>query len=402
MGRAGIGAVPLAQVCIAGAAGAVPPVACDTNAGACWAPGLQTRWQYQLEGRRNRFVASGGINVDLCIVPFTGGACVTPDVFDIDLYDDSEVSGEGTFVINTAGVDAIHARGQHAICYLSAGDVESFRPDHQAFVDFDAQCGHCLIGRPFSPRFADEFWANINNDQGQRDFMLQMAEQRVQRCAAAGFDGVEFDVVDAYAQGQAVTGWDISAATQLDYNQRLANLAHALRADGGVEERPRPAGRAVAVLRLRDQRAVLPVRGVRQQPGARLRGLGGGRQGGVPGRVPPLAAPLLRARQRGELQLDQEERQLPAARSQVEAVPLRARTTRGWRAARSLDGGPPHHQRRQGGALQEEERTEREADMWGPARRERPYGPLWPARRPVPRKRPLSRAPAFDLPRRPS
>ncbi|HSP97086.1 MAG TPA: endo alpha-1,4 polygalactosaminidase [Candidatus Dormibacteraeota bacterium] len=207
-------------------AAAVPPLPCDTNAGPCWTPPLQTRWQYQLEGKRNRYVASGGINVAACFPPFTGGPCVTPDVFDIDLYVDSNLTGEGVFVVNTAAVDAIHARGRRAICYLSAGDVETFRPDYQAFVDFDAQCGHCLIGNPFSRTFPDEFWANVNNDQGQQDFLLQIVGQRVQACAAAGFDGVELDVVDAYAQGATVTGWDISAAIQLEYNQRLANLVH--------------------------------------------------------------------------------------------------------------------------------------------------------------------------------
>ena len=211
---------------LAGAALAAPPVTCDTTKGACWTPALQTRWQYQLEGKKRRFVDTGGINVDICMAPSTGGACVSPEVYDVDLYVDTNISGDGNFVMNTAGVDAIHARGRHAICYLSAGDIESFRPDYQAFVDFDAQCGHCLIGKPFSRTFSDEFWANINDDQGQSDFMLQMMEQRVQKCAVSGFDGVEFDVVDAYAQGQAVTGWDISYATQLDYDQRLANLAH--------------------------------------------------------------------------------------------------------------------------------------------------------------------------------
>jgi hypothetical protein len=211
---------------LASVAGAVPPLPCDTGAGACWTPALQTRWQYQLEGKRNRYVQTGGINVDICYKPFGGVACVTPDVFDIDLYVDSNISGEGNFVVNTAAVAALHARGKRAICYLSAGDVESFRPDYQAFVDFDAACGHCLIGKPFSRIFADEFWANLNNDQGQRDFLLQMMDARVQKCVAAGFDSIEFDVVDAYAQGNTVTGWDISDATQLDYNQRLANLAH--------------------------------------------------------------------------------------------------------------------------------------------------------------------------------
>jgi endo-alpha-1,4-polygalactosaminidase (GH114 family) len=205
----------------------VPPLPCDTNAGPCWTPPLQTRWQYQLEGRRHRFESTGGINVDLCQRPLGGGACVSPEVYDIDLYVDQNLTGEGTWVVNTAAVDAIHARGRRAICYLSAGDVEVFRPDYQQFVDFDAACNHCLIGKPFSPRFPDEFWANLNNEQGQRDFMLARMEARVQQCAAAGFDGIEFDVVDAWAQGTEVTGWDISYATQLDYDQRLANLAHA-------------------------------------------------------------------------------------------------------------------------------------------------------------------------------
>src|SRR5262249_5775829 len=160
----------------------------------CWTPPLTTCWQYQLEGRARRYEATGGIDVDICERPFTKGACVSPDVYDIDLYVDSNITGEGNFVVDTAAVDAIHARGRHAICYVSAGDIETFRPDYQQFVDFDQSCGNCLIGKPFSPVFPDEYWANINNDHGQRDFMLQMIEARVQKCATAGFDGVEFDV----------------------------------------------------------------------------------------------------------------------------------------------------------------------------------------------------------------
>jgi hypothetical protein len=203
------------------------PMPCNTQVGACWTPPLDARWQYQLEGNPGPFDSTGGINVDICVVPFTGGPCVSPDVYDIDLYVDTSITGDGNFVVNTAAVDAIHARGRHAICYMTAGDVENFRPDYPQFVAFDNQCGHCLIGKPFSKRFSNEFWANLNNDQGQRDFMLQMVTARVQKCAAAGFDGVEFDVVDAYAQGTRTTGWNISYATQLDYDEALANIAHA-------------------------------------------------------------------------------------------------------------------------------------------------------------------------------
>jgi hypothetical protein len=223
---AGISVALLALLAPAAPAWAVPPVPCDTSAGACWTPPLSARWQYQLEGRGRRYEATGGINVDICARPFTKGPCVSPEVYDIDLYVDQSISGEGNFVLNTAAVDAIHARGRHAICYLNAGSIETFRPDYQAFVDFDEACDGCLIGEPFSARFPDEFWANLDNDQGQQDFMLQMIEARVQKCALAGFDGIEFDVVDAYAQGEETTGWNISAATQLEYDQKLANLAH--------------------------------------------------------------------------------------------------------------------------------------------------------------------------------
>jgi hypothetical protein len=202
------------------------PQPCNISAGACWTPAVGARWQYQLEARSRKYDATGGINVDICVKPFGGGACVSPEVYDIDLFVDQRISGEGNFVVNTAAVNAIHARGRHAICYLSAGTVESFRPDYQQFVDFDNACGGCLIGHPFSARFPDEFWANLNDDQGQRTFMQQMVEARVQRCKAAGFDGVELDVVDAWDQGTAVTGWDISAATQLAYDQALANMVH--------------------------------------------------------------------------------------------------------------------------------------------------------------------------------
>ncbi len=217
----------LALSIVATPAAAVSPVPCDASAGACWKPPLTTRWQYQLEGKRRRYEATGGINVDICVKAFTKGPCVSPEVYDIDLYVDQSIAGEGNFVVNKAAVDAIHARGRHALCYVSAGDIETFRPDYQQFVDFDTGCAHCLIGKPFSSVFPDEYWANINNNQGQRDFMLQMVEARVQKCAAAGFDGVEFDVVDAYAQGKETTGWSISRATQLAYDQALANLAHA-------------------------------------------------------------------------------------------------------------------------------------------------------------------------------
>jgi hypothetical protein len=186
-----------------------------------WQPTPGERWQYQLQSHDGAFPSTGGINVDICEVPFAGGTCVRPSVFDIDLYADLK-TGE----LNTAAVAAIHASGGHAVCYVDAGSIETYRPDYQRFVEFDHACNGCLIGKPFSKIFNDENYANLNNDQGQRDFMLKMNDARVAKCKEAGFDAVEFDVVDSWQTSADHSGWDISARTQLVFNRALAGIAH--------------------------------------------------------------------------------------------------------------------------------------------------------------------------------
>jgi hypothetical protein len=209
-------------------AGCAAPVPCDTSIGACWTPGLETRWQYQLQAARNKageclFQATGGINVGITGTAVAGGATVAPAVFDIDFQTDGACTGGTITQENDAAVAAIHAQGGHAICYIDAGGAETFRPDFPLYESFDASCGGCLFGRPVSG-FRDEFWVNINNDQGQRDFLLGRMSARLDRCVANGFDGVEMDVVDEFSNR---TGLPISADTQLLYNTALANLAHA-------------------------------------------------------------------------------------------------------------------------------------------------------------------------------
>jgi endo-alpha-1,4-polygalactosaminidase (GH114 family) len=190
-----------------------------------WQPAPGARWQYQLESSNRRLASTGGIDADICQAPRSGGGCVRPDVFDIDLYVDGRVSGND-HTINTAAVNAIHDQGAHAICYLSAGDAERFRPDYHRYVRFDRRHHHSLIGKPFSRRFANEYWLNLKNGRGQRDFVLRRVQARTKKCARGGFDGVEYDVVDAYAQGHRVTGWHITAHNQLVFDRALARIAH--------------------------------------------------------------------------------------------------------------------------------------------------------------------------------
>lgn len=200
---------------LASAAGAAEPH---------WIPDQDDRWQYQLEGGERSLAATGGIDVDICRVPFTGGPCVRPDVYDIDLYEDAQVAGkEGVLAVRA--VAAIHARGAHAVCYLSAGTAERFRPDYRRYVRFDRRHGGRLIGKPFSDRFSNENWLDVGPAKNRR-FVLGQVRKRTAKCDRAGFDGVEYDVVDAYAQGREVTGFRISASEQLRFNRRLAGIAH--------------------------------------------------------------------------------------------------------------------------------------------------------------------------------
>lgn len=216
-------------------AGCSAPAPCNTSVGACWTPVVGLRWQYQLQGSHAsqgcNFASTGGINVNISAVPDGGGAPARPQVFDIDFQTDAFCTGGTISQENAAAVAAIHANGARAICYIDAGTAESFRPDYLDYVDFDNQTGGALFGKAVGG-FRNERWLNINNNVGQRDFILTKVGQRVDRCKANGFDAVEFDNVDAY---QNKTGLSISPDTQLLFNTALANLAHSRGLTAGLK-----------------------------------------------------------------------------------------------------------------------------------------------------------------------
>jgi hypothetical protein len=193
---------------------------------ALWTPVVGLRWQWQLEAAAGEHPSTGGIAVGICEPPFGGGDCVRPDVFDIDLFVDPQIAGRYGWVLDTDAVEAIHASGRHVIGYVTQGDAERWRPDYEQFVDFDARCGGCLLGNPFSRRFPDELWANFSHGRGRFTFMVQMMRARTDRVAATGFDGIEYDIADTYAQGRDTTGFRLTEQTQLEYNTALTEMAH--------------------------------------------------------------------------------------------------------------------------------------------------------------------------------
>ena len=198
---------PFFEIASSATAGPPAPVACNTTKGACWRPSLGAPWQYQLQGV-SAYSSTGGINVNIGAISYTGSA-VTPQVFDIDLYVDQDVSGNNT-TLGTAAVSRIHSTGGGAICYVSAGTWENWRADAN---QFPASVLGSKNGWP------GERWLDIR----QTSILLPMMDARVQTCQRAGFDGVEWDNVDGFSNR---TGFALTYQDQLTYNASLANLAH--------------------------------------------------------------------------------------------------------------------------------------------------------------------------------
>ncbi len=159
------------------------PVAC----GACFTPHPLLTWDWQLQGRL---------------------AFRKVDMFDVDGFDTS-----------ASTVAKIHGRpGQalpheRAVCYLSLGSWERYRPDE---AQWPAQAlGLGLGGYP------DEHWVDVRQLQALRPLI----DARLQMCAAKGFDGVEVDNIDGWdnRSGFPLTPQDAEA-----WLAQVANEAHAL------------------------------------------------------------------------------------------------------------------------------------------------------------------------------
>jgi hypothetical protein len=175
---------------------AVIGVAVPSPAAVKWQPKPGLRWQYQLQG---------AVSPSVCAPPVKGGACVRPDVFVIDLYAD-----DGT-TTNAAAVKQIHARKAHAVCYVDAGTWENWRPDAARYPTK-------LRGR--SNGWPGERWLDVRAIK----VLQPLIAARVDKCVKAGFDAVDFDNVEGYAND---TGFPLTGAQQLAFNRMLARLVHA-------------------------------------------------------------------------------------------------------------------------------------------------------------------------------
>jgi hypothetical protein len=154
-----------------------------------WIPAPRTSWQWQLSGELD--------------------ATANATMYDVDLFNTTAEQ-----------VSMLHARGSRVICYLDAGTFESWRPDAGQFPS-------SVLGRPVKG-WEEERWLDIR----QMDVLGPVVQQRLDLCRNKGFDGVEFDNVDGYANR---SGFPLTSTDQLTYNRWLAEEAHARGLTAGLK-----------------------------------------------------------------------------------------------------------------------------------------------------------------------
>ena len=108
-------------------------------------------------------------------------------------------------------VRALHARGRKVVCYFSAGTYENYREDREKIPP--SARGKTLADWP------EEQWLDVR----QIDALRDVIESRLDECRRKGFDGVDFDNVDGYAND---SGFPLTAEDQLRFNRFLAAEAH--------------------------------------------------------------------------------------------------------------------------------------------------------------------------------
>jgi hypothetical protein len=123
-----------------------------------------------------------------------------------------DIDGENT---KKSDVDAIHAAGAKAVCYVDVGTLESTRSDA-------AQFPKSVVGKGVDG-YADESWLVVS--AANQSMILPLMKARFQTwCMDKGFDAIEPDNLDAFDNG--VNG--VTQADNLAYDLAIADLAHAL------------------------------------------------------------------------------------------------------------------------------------------------------------------------------
>lgn len=156
-----------------------------TPCAGCWHPALQTSWNWVL--------------AKVPTAPYR-----SVQMYDVDGFDAA-----------ASDVTAMHNAGMKVVCYISAGTYENWRPDASSFPA-------AIIGSGVSG-WAGENWLDVRDVQKANSALASIMGKRLDMCHTKGFDAVEFDNVDGYANP---SGFPLTSGDQAYYNVFLANAAH--------------------------------------------------------------------------------------------------------------------------------------------------------------------------------
>ena len=158
------------------------------SAAAYSSPPQRATWQWQLSGVVDPSVAA--------------------QVYDVDGFDTP-----------ASTVASLRAGGRRTVCSFSAGSFEDWRPDAAAFPA-------AVLGS--TNGWPGERWLDIR----RLDLLGPIMTARMTICRDKGFDAVEPDNVDGYANA---TGFPPTAADQFAFNRMVAATAHGLGLSVGLK-----------------------------------------------------------------------------------------------------------------------------------------------------------------------
>ncbi|MGD0394348.1 MAG: endo alpha-1,4 polygalactosaminidase [Acidimicrobiales bacterium] len=145
-----------------------------------------------------------------------GSAAPDPVVYDIDGIENP-----------ASTVTALHAMGDHVICYIEVGTAGSYYTAAQEGIATtyyeQLQAAGDLGGQ--LPGYSEENFVNINAPSA-----VSIIESMIdQQCAAKGFDAVETDLDETYDDNEGATGFaEFSETQEQTYLTTLADYMHSL------------------------------------------------------------------------------------------------------------------------------------------------------------------------------
>ena len=146
-----------------------------------WRPKAGTSWQWQLTGAM--------------------GVPLPMEVYDVDWQVDGTV------------LAALHDSSIRAICYVSVGSWEDWRPDASQFPA-------AVIGADYA------MWSGEKYLDIRAPVVRALMEKRFDICKEKGFDAIEPDNMDVFELG-AASGFPLTEADGIAYALWLAEAAHA-------------------------------------------------------------------------------------------------------------------------------------------------------------------------------